>query len=981
MLSRINFVLLTAFSILTSGLLSPMRAMALDVVDAFGRYERQTWKTENGLPQNSVHAILQTHDGYIWLGTEGGLARFDGVRFTAYDMQNTPGLKSNDIRGLTEAPDGTLWIGTAGGVVRYRESQFRSFGSESGLPSENVWSVNIDKEGVLWAGTGGGFAELLGNHFVRSNRTTTSDGDATVAKDAFGTIWIGTASGAVSMRGNETRLEGFNIRGEVTAIAFDLKAQVWIGTEHGLEVFGNGVHKRYARKDGLPGDRITALMADRKGAVWVAADSGLARVVNGKVERLPTNDALSSSTVLTLFEDREGSVWIGTDLNGLTILRKQKFYTYAFSDTIKNDQVRCVMEDRKGTVWIGTNGSGLKRFANEHVSGLTTQNGLSSNVILSLAEDANGDLLVGTPDGLNRIQHEKISTVTAAQGLAEDFIRSIYADQDGSLWVGTRRGLSQIKNGQVTTFSQSNGLGSDLVGALLRDRDGDLWIGTLHGLTRFQGGRFKNYTKQDGLSGDVITDLYEGRDGAVWIATQDGGLSRFRDQRFQRFGPKAGLPETIYGMAEDSNGDLWLAAKTGIFQIRRNDLEHVASGIVPTVAINSYGTSDGLRVQECSGGGHPAVWKDHLGAIWFSTARGVAILAANHNALNAVPPPVVLESVSIDDQVFEPSRVTEVAAGHARLSFEYAGLSYVAPQSVRFKYKLNGFDHAWIDAGTRRTAYYTNVPPGSYEFQVIARNGDGIWNKRGVSFKIGVQPHFYQTWWFHSVLALLVGLLMYAVYYWRLKRVEQQFNLLLRERNRIAREIHDTLAQGFAGLSVQLELVNRLLESPTEAVKEHLNRARTLVRESLSEARRSIWELRSQEADSRDLAGRFSKLSRQVSEISGTDVQLRIHGTYRQLDLLLEDEVFRIGQEALTNAIRHSGAKRITIDLTFTSRKLKMTVADDGNGFVGEKESSGPDGHFGLQGMEERAEQIRGELTIQSSVGSGTTVSLEAPAK
>ncbi len=978
MLSRIKFVLLASFSI--GALLSPREATALDVRDTLARYGRQTWLTETGLPQDSVHAILQTRDGYIWLGTEGGLVRFDGFRFTTYDMQNTPGLKSNNVRSLIEAPDGALWIGTAGGVVRYRESQFRSFGIESGLPSENVWSVTIDREGVLWAGTAGGFAELSKDHFERSAKTTTSDGDAAVAKDASGTIWIGTPSGVFSLRGNGTLPEGMNIQGEATALSFDRNGQAWIGTEHGLEVFGKGVHKRYERKDGLPGGRITALMVDREGAVWVGADSGLARVINGRVERLPTNDALSSNAVLSLFEDREGSVWIGTDLSGLTILRKQKFYSYAFSDTIKNDQVRCVLEDRKGVVWIGTNGSGLKRFADGRFSGFTTQNGLSSNVILSLAENANEDLLVGTPDGLNRVEHEKISTITA-QTLPEEFIRSIYPDRDGSLWIGTRRGLSQIKNGEVTTFTESDGLGSDLVGALLRDRSGDLWIGTLHGLTRLQGGRFRNYTKKDGLSGDVITDLCEGEDGAVWIATQDGGLSRFRDQTFQQFGSNTGLPETIYGMANDSNGDLWLAAKTGIFQIRRSDLERLASRTVSQVSITSYGTADGLRVQECSGGGHPAVWKDHQGAIWFSTAKGVAVLAANHNELNTVPPPVVLESVSIDDQVFAPSQLTEVAAGHARFSFEYAGLSYVAPQRVRFKYKLDGFDRAWIDAGTRRVAYYTNVPPGSFVFHVIARNGDGVWNERGVSFTFGIQPHFYQTWWFRSVLAVLITLLLYALYYWRLKQVERQFNLLLRERNRIAREIHDTLAQGFAGVSVQLELVNRLLVFPTEAAKEHLNRARLLVRESLSEARRSIWELRSQEADSRDLAGRFSKLSRQVGEVSGTDVQLTIHGIYRQLDPQVEDEVFRIGQEALANAVRHSGAQRITIDLTFTSRKLKMTVADDGRGFVSEKKSAGPDGHFGLQGMRERAEQIRGELTIQSSVGSGTTVYLEAPAK
>ena len=794
-----------------------------------------------------------------------------------------------------------------------------------------------------------------------------------------------------------------DLRAKSEAIALDRAGTKWIGTSDGLEVFGAGGHKRFTQRSGLPGNRITALVADREGAVWVGTEAGLARIENDRVERLPPNDGLSNNPILSLFEDREGNLWVGTDSAGLTILRNQKFVTYSFGNGIADDQIRCVFEDRRGVVWVGTNGIGLRRFANGQFSELTTRDGLSSNIILALAEDAQGNLLAGTPDGLNRIGKEGISVITSADGLAEDFVRSIFVDGDGSLWAGTRRGLTHLSEHGAVTYTQADGLGNDLVGALLRDRSGDLWIGTLHGLTRLRNDKFTNYTVRDGLSGNVITDLLPEASGevvintrktvavggaprkelrvsdavsgrasapfALLIATQDGGLSRYRDGSFQRIGAQSGLPVQIFGLAEDANRDLWLAAKTGIYQVKGRS------------RVIAYGPGDGLQVRECGGGGHPAVWKDHRGAIWFSTTKGVAVLAPDHNTINRVPPPVVLEAVSVDDQVFMPAELGKVKPGHSRLSFEYAGLSYTAPQKVEYRYRLAGFDPNWVNAGTRRVAYYTNVPPGRYRFEVTACNNDGVWNASGVSFGITVEPHFYQTWWSRTALLLLACLAVYAFYYRRLRQVEKEFDLVLRERNRIAREIHDTLAQGFVGVAVQLELVSRLMTSSGDSAREHLDRARTLVRQYLAEARQSIWELRSQGGDAENFVNRFSKLARQMSESSGVRVSVAVHGVNRRLARHVEDELFRIGQEAVTNAIRHSGAQRITIDLTFDAKKLRMTIIDDGRGFKDEVKTSGPDGHFGLQGMRERAEQIHADLVIESLVGTGTTVSVEAPAK
>ncbi|MFL6464097.1 MAG: two-component regulator propeller domain-containing protein [Bryobacteraceae bacterium] len=918
-------------------LIFPSAALALLPQDKLSQYGRQTWRTENGLPQNTVRAILQDHEGYIWFGTEGGLVRFDGLKFVVFDAENTRALRSNSITGLLEDKTGTLWIGTTEGITRLHNAEFQTYTTEDGLPANHIWSLHLDRAGVIWVTTPEGTAHFDRNYFIRG----TAPSQALIVQDKSG--------------------------------------RSWTGSEHGLTFSGQAFAKTYTTEDGLPSKRITTLYPDREGSLWVGTDAGAARIIDNTVERFPAGDPLSQNAVLSIYEDRESNMWFGTDSSGLTILRNQSFTTYTSREGSLDNQIRCVLQTRNGTIWIGTNGGGLRQFKDQQFSTLTTANGLASNIILSLAEDAAGALLIGTPDGLNRLRNGTLSLTTSADGLAEDFIRSVYADTSGSLWVGTRRGLSQIINNHITTYTQANGLGSDLIGAIIQGRDNDLWIGTLHGLTRFRNGTFTNYTTKDGLSSSVITDLYMDTEGTLWIGTQGGGLDRLHDGSFTTFTPQLGMPETIYGVNEDAHGNLWLAAKNGIFRVNKNDLNRRSTNKITVVP---YGTSDGLQVSECLGGGHPAIWKDQSGALWFSTAKGVAVLRSGRNRLNQLPPPVALETVYVDDRALDPAQLTEVAPGHSRLSFEYAGLSFIAPQKMQFRYKLEGFDRDWINAGARRTAYYTNIPPGHYRFRVLASNNDGLWNQQGASFALDVHPRFYQTWWFTFLLLLAAALLVYAMYYWRVKQVQSQFNAVLQERNRIAREIHDTLAQGFVGVSVQLEIVSRLLGSSVEAAREHLDQARTQVRQSLSDARRSIWELRSQSPEHQDFASRLSNAAKQTAAASSAVVQLQVHGIYRPLATDVEDELFRIAQEAVTNAVRHSGAKHINIDLAFDTKKLRVTIGDDGCGFNnGQAHWSGPSGHFGLKGMRERAQQIRAELVVNSEIGKGTKVCVEVPAK
>jgi ligand-binding sensor domain-containing protein len=1008
---------MAVWSALAAGVLLsyPRAGEALEPSTALVNYSRQTWMMENGLPQNTVRALIQTRQGFVWLGTEAGLVRFDGVGFQVFDRNSTPALPGNDVSCLLEGTDGALWIGTSEGLARWKDDAVTAYSTRNGLPGNGIRALAADGSGQIWAYTDQGLARLSGDKFVTGGDWRPGSAITFMTGNGGTGIRVETEQAATTQFGSSWRKSaeqaGLPVDGVEFVAALNKEETAFASKSELVVERGGRVMQKYRTGRELPGGRIQTLLTDREGSLWIGSNSGLARLAEGSLQVLPVTDQLATASVLALMEDREGNLWVGTETDGLHILRDQRFRTVGAREGLSSDATTAVVEDNAGTLWVGTQGAGLNALRRRSdgkgqgavprafpgagaVRTFSTRDGLMSDMILSLAAAPNGDLWVGTPDGLNRIRGGRVDSFTSADGLPDDFIRSLLVDGDGSLWIGTRRGLAHWSHGagdseranavaRTQTLTQKNGLGSDLVGALARDAHGDLWVATFAGLSRLHDGKISNFTTANGLSSNVLTALLPRSDGTLLIGTQDHGWDLWDGRGFSVAGGNGLEQTTIRAILDDAQGHLWFATEDGIARCDCDANGH-PNGVAGYSHWMTFGAADGLRGRETATNSHPSAARSRDGLLWFATPKGLVEVDPEHFPVNTAPPPVAVERFVVDDVDQPPSGPDSrlrIKAGHVHFEIDYAGLSFTAPLKVRYRYRLEGFDRDWTEAGARRTAYYTNIPPGQYTFRVQAANNDGVWNTEGAAFPFELKPHFYQTIWFYLLLlAAAAGSVVFLIKQ-RVRTAEREFRAVLGERSRIAREIHDTLAQGYVGISVQLEMLSELLrQNKVEALGKHLDQTREYVREGLADARQSIWALRTQDSGEKTLP---VKLRRMVDAAADGELRprLSVFGVYRPLPAEMERELLRIAQEAIHNVKKHSGAKEMPVRLEYGPAMIELEIKDDGKGGAPDQQEPQSPGHFGLTGMRERAEAIGGTLEVNSVLGEGTTVRLRAPAR
>jgi signal transduction histidine kinase/ligand-binding sensor domain-containing protein/DNA-binding response OmpR family regulator len=776
-------------------------AYALDPTKAISQYVHALWDSDNGLPQNSVNAVIQTRDGYIWFGTQEGLVRFDGVRFTIFDSRQGV-IPHNYVTALVEDHDGALWIGTNdGALTRHVGGRFTIV---KPADSRSITALAELPDGSVWVGT-------------------REDGVFSLVDGAR--VSLTTADGLPSNR-VQAMLSG--------------PQGLWVATLKGLALIRDRrVIARYSVADGLPAASVKALWRDERGTLIVAAEGRLVRAENGRFVPAVRDGCLPGSDIRAVLEDSDGNLWVGATSVGLTrVTPAGDCSTFTLQDGLGNDSPQALIEDRQGNVWVGTNGGGLSRFTDGRFTAYTTAQGLSYNIAFSVLEDRRGSMWIGTLRGLNRLQggvltsfadreglggrvralHESrdgalwvagdnsISRLedervtlrlTKADGLPGEMVASILQDRAGSMWFGTDAGLVRLQNGKLAVFTAADGLTSEFIGPLHEDKAGRLWIASKGGgVNVLADGHFTAHTTRSGLSSDIVTAIHEDPDGTMWFGTAGGGLNRLRGGRITQYTSRIGLfDDKVHHIIADDGGLLWLSSNRGVYHVRRDELEDYAAGKRTSITSIAYGNADGMKSSECNGSGNaqPAGWRSRDGRLWFPTLKGVVSANPAPRGVDWQAPQVLIEDVRLDQQSVAVNDIR--ASGGAReLEIAYTATGFPASQDASFKYRLEGFDRDWVAADSRRVAYYTNVPPGSYTFHVTAATGRGTWTPVGTSVAFRLQPRFYQTTVFYALGPVALILLGAGLHRYRIRRMtarEKELVSVVEARTRELREARD----------------------------------------------------------------------------------------------------------------------------------------------------------------------------------------------
>jgi signal transduction histidine kinase/ligand-binding sensor domain-containing protein len=941
-------------------------------------YTQTVWTHKDGLPSAFIYSMAQTQDGYLWLATADGLVQFDGVRFIHWRARTGHTARLGAVLTLCTARDGTLWVGTASGLVGHVNGSDLT----TSFVGPAIQAMLEDPTGTLWVIAGDQLRRFRGQAQEQIGGAIALPAPflSGLVQDKNGSIWFSTDAALLRLDPRDLQVQFVKIT----------KGKLW-------------------------------LSQDARGIIWTTRPDGSTRTVD-EVQVSSGNSTIRALDIHTVLRDGEGNTWIGTLGEGIAWIREGAGYLpdiegFSQPDGLSGDSVWCLLEDREHNIWVGTQ-SGLNRFRDEKVATLTRREGLADSVD-ALAAGPEGAVWASTSVGISRIdaQHRDLY-------LKGDIAMGLLMDPGNILWAGTNRGVVRMENGKWSSLSLPKGIQLQDVTVITQDREKGVWLFDIHkglfrwlngrlsdfsnepllrgrqilaaradsagrvwfGLNRggvvvFDAGHFHGYSESDGLPGGFIDAVYVDDEGTVWIGAERG-LSRLEGRKFATWNSANGLPEDrVLWILSDSARRIWVGYVTGVARVTRSELDWAERDPSHAVAHRFLDDGDGLKGNPDRGSQSAAV-RASDGKLWLKTSEGVAIVDPQDLTRNLVIPPVHVQRLVADGATLDVAQPVRLRPLTREVQIDYTALSFAEPRKVRFRYKLEGFDPDWRDAGTRRQAFYTNLSPRAYRFRVLACNNDGIWNESGATLDFDLLPAFYQTRGFRLLCALVLIILALGIYRLRVwqvtSRVRERFEERLKERTRIAQELHDNLIQDVMGISLQIEVSDELLPADFPA-KQPLGRALRLCKSALDEGRRALNDLRSAPLTANDFVKSFSQLSEQFAGHSGTRVDVVVEGRERSLSVVAGNDFLQIGRQAIMNAFQHSHAKKIHVLLSYGQQDLQIRVKDNGCGMTEEKLNLRRSGHYGIAGMQERAERLGGTLSIRSLIGKGTEVSLSAP--
>jgi signal transduction histidine kinase/ligand-binding sensor domain-containing protein len=987
-------------------------ACALNPSLDVNQYAHIAWKIRDGFAKGSILSIAQTPDGYLWVGTAFGLSRFDGVQNVPWEPPPNQHLPSSVISRLVAARDGTLWIGTFNGLASWKNGKLIQYSEFGGL---QIRALVEDHEGSIWAGTNGPADGKLceirnGSARCYPEMGGVGHGVFGLHEDGRGNLWAGLETGVwrwkpgppefYSVPGLPNgRMQGMT-DGEDGALLIPTTGAVMRLAEEKAGVV-------YPFPTARQGFRVLRMLRDRDGGLWVGpAGRGIVHIHQGRTDVFSQLDGLSGDDIYDLFEDREGNIWVAT-INGLDRFRELPVVTYSRNQGLSEIPWAGLVATRDGSIWFAAL-DGLNRLNQGQVTvyrqhhtraGMReiADSGLPDEGVGSLFHDSRGRIWVSTLTGIGYMEHDRFIPSAVPGG----FVGSLAEDSAGNLWIANRDlGLFRLPpRGEVQRIPWTAFRHKDPAVILAPDPlHGGLWLGfSRGGVAWFRDGQVQtSYSGADGLSEGRVSDLRFDDGGALWIAAENG-LSRLKNGRIARLTSKNGLPcEAVQWTMEDSAQSVWLMMPCGLVRVARSELDVWASAADKagrTIRATVFDSSDGLRTLAVVGDYTPRAAESPDGKLWFIAPDGISVVDPRHLTFNKLPPPVHIEKIAADGKGYWDN-LSGDAPSNLRLpplirdlEIDYTALSLAAPEKIRFRVRLEGRDSDWKDVGNERKAFYNDLSPRNYRFRVAASNNSGVWNEAGAAFDFSIKPAYYQTAWFEAACVVALLGLLWALYRYRLDQIAQQFSARLDERTRIARELHDTLLQGFHGVMFRFQAARNMLPRRSEEAMQELDGALEQTEQAIAEGRDAIQGLRASTAVTSELAQAVTALGAEVShemaarESAAYSAEFRVVVEGRPDDLHpnLRDEVYAIAREAVRNAFRHAQAHDIEVEITYNEGSFRLRVRDDGKGIDPAIATEGRAGHYGVPGMRERAKRIGGKLDVWTKTGAGTEVELSIP--